>query len=107
MHQTIRIHPDAPPKPAFGATCNGCGVCCMAEPCPVGILVSRRLRGACSALRWRDNRYWCGLLLDPKSVTGLRSARLNRWLSAVARRSISAGSGCDARLEVLPSGGPD
>lgn len=48
----IRLHVDAPPKPAFGAACNGCGVCCTLEPCPIGMIWSRRRHGACSALVW-------------------------------------------------------
>jgi hypothetical protein len=40
--QVIRLHPDAPPKPAAAAPRNGCGVCCAAESWPVGVLVSGR-----------------------------------------------------------------
>ncbi|MDT0138632.1 hypothetical protein [Acidovorax sp. PRC11] len=36
----------------MGQPCNGCGLCCLAEPCPLGMLVSRRRHGACVALRW-------------------------------------------------------
>jgi hypothetical protein len=76
MRQTriIKIHPDAPPKPAVGAPCNGCGVCCLAEPCPLGVILSRRLKGACVALRWDGN-----------------------WL---VKRWIASGTGCDCSLEV-------
>lgn len=91
-HRRIHIHPDAPPKPALGEPCNGCGVCCLAEPCPVGILVSAKLQGACRALAWSDEaaRYHCSLLTRP----GLR------WLRPLLRRWIAAGSGCDASLEL-------
>lgn len=91
MPQVIHIHPDAPPKPPEGQPCNGCGVCCLAEPCPVGMLVSRRRHGACKALVWMntEKRYRCGLLLQPAS--GWRGL-WRRW----AARMISAGSGCDA-----------
>jgi len=41
VREVILIHPEAPAKPPLGAPCNGCGVCCLAEPCPVGVLVSR------------------------------------------------------------------
>jgi len=86
----IEIHPDAPPKPALGAPCNGCGVCCLVEPCPLGALLSRRLRGACVALRWDGGRYVCGVLTSqPRSIRG--------WL---VRRWIAAGAGCDCSLEL-------
>jgi len=90
MHdQVIRIHPDAPAKPRSGAACNGCGVCCLAEPCPLGIVVSRRTRGACAALQWDGLRYRCGLV----ESAGPRLARaLRRW--------IGAGRGCDSSAVV-------
>lgn len=96
MPQVIHIHPEAPAKPPVGTPCNGCGLCCLAEPCPVGMLISRRRHGACAALHWMpdESRYRCGLLLKP--VRG-GAGRLWRWWSA---RLISAGSGCDAWIEV-------
>jgi hypothetical protein len=87
MATVIRIHALAPAKPAIGAACNGCGVCCLSEPCPLGVLVSRRRSGACAALNWDDAvaRYRCGLA-DAKQTL----------LAALARRWIAAGRGCDS-----------
>ncbi|WP_422845358.1 hypothetical protein [Acidovorax sp. M2(2025)] len=92
----------APPKPAEGAPCNGCGLCCLAQPCPLGMLLSRRRTGACAALRWSepDQRYWCGAVSDPADVTGWTRPWAVRALSALARRWIASGVGCDARLDV-------
>jgi hypothetical protein len=103
-HQVIHIHPEAPPKPPEGAPCNGCGVCCLAEPCPVGMLVSRKRHGACDLLRWSaaQGRYVCGLLAD-EAGGGLAGPLWRRLWRAWARRLISAGSGCDASIEVSPS----
>ena len=100
----VWLHPEAPPKPAEGAPCNGCGLCCLAEPCPLGVLVSRRRKGACVALRWSDvdQRYWCGMVADPGGVTGLTRPWAVRAMSALARRWIASGIGCDARLDVEP-----
>ncbi|MDI4632358.1 hypothetical protein J7U46_04795 [Pelomonas sp. V22] len=95
--RVILIHTKAPPKPALGATCNGCGVCCLAEPCPVGMLLSLKRRGACTALRWDDaaGRYACGALLSAP------------WpLKRLMRRWIAAGVGCDAELEASAPGKP-
>lgn len=100
-HQVIHIHPAAPPKPAVGAACNGCGLCCLAEPCPLGQVISRKRSGACDALRWQDDLglYRCGAMVDTERVLGARW----RWAAPVvrrlARRWISAGVGCDATLE--------
>ena len=100
--QLIRIHPDAPPKPAENAACNGCGVCCAAEPCPIGVLVSGRRHGACAALLWSSDAglYRCGLVSAPCTVLPWLPAPLARLLSRLARRWISAASGCDSDLVV-------
>ena len=100
--QIIRIHPAAPPKPAEAAPCNGCGVCCAAEPCPLGALVSGRRSGACVALSWNDaaGLYRCGLVEAPRSVLPRLPATLAPAVSRLARRWISAASGCDSSLVV-------
>ena len=74
QQQIIHIHPQAPPKPAEGQPCNGCGICCLAEPCPVGMLLSRRRHGACQVLQWSDaqQRYRCGMLVAPLQSLGWR-----------------------------------
>ncbi len=97
--QVVHIQPRAPAKPAFGAPCNGCGLCCLSEPCPLGILLSRRRHGACVALRWDEAqaRYLCGALSEPAQVLGAR------WLAPLARRWIAAGIGCDAQLDTPPA----
>jgi hypothetical protein len=90
----IHLHPAAPAKPPVGAACNGCGMCCATEPCPVGMVVSARRRGACRLLRWRDDeaRYVCGA-----------AAHGPAWWRVLMRRWIAAGHGCDAALEA-PAG---
>ncbi|MBY0453763.1 MAG: hypothetical protein K2Q11_02635 [Burkholderiaceae bacterium] len=100
--QTVHWHPDAPVKPPEGAPCNGCGLCCLVEPCPLGMLVSRRRRGVCVALRWSaaQLRYQCAMVSDPGAVTGWTNPWAVSALTALARRSIAAGVGCDAGLEV-------
>jgi hypothetical protein len=100
----VWLHPEAPAKPAEGAPCNGCGLCCLAEPCPLGVVVSRRRKGACVALRWSDaeQRYLCGMVADPGGVTGFTHPWAVRALSALARRWIASGVGCDARLQTQP-----
>ena len=109
-YQPILIHPEAPPKPAMGAPCNGCGVCCLLEPCPLGMLLSRRRHGACVALRWSDahHQYRCGALSVPQDVLsgllprpfkGLAPA-LSKSLGVVAGRWIAVGQGCDSSVEL-------
>lgn len=107
-HQIVHIHPEAPAKPALGDPCNGCGLCCLAEPCPLGQVLSWRRTGACEALRWDavQSRYRCGAITDADVVLGPRwrwaAPLFRRW----AQRWIAAGMGCDATLEASP-GDPD
>jgi len=108
----IEIHPEAPPKPALGQPCNGCGLCCLSEPCPIGVLVSRKRRGRCDALRWcaEERRYVCDMLSTPWRHLGAArpwandaARRRNRLLARLCRRWIAAGIGCDADLEAQPA----
>jgi len=102
VYPVIRLHAAAPDKPAADEPCNGCGVCCASAPCPLGIVASRRLRGACVALLWIEDarRYRCGLIEEPAAhlPPGFRWAA--PLLTRIARRYISAGSGCDCDLIV-------
>ncbi len=82
----IWLHADAPRKPALGQACNGCGVCCAAEPCPVARVFLWQLRGSCQALEWHAEvqQYRCGLLMRPAYY--LPWLRL-RWQNGFARRT--------------------
>lgn len=99
--EIIRLHRAAPPKPAVGAPCNGCGVCCALETCPAARLRFLQAAGPCPALEWMpaENRYRCGLLQRPAHYLGL----LPRFAEASARRLfarwIAAGAGCDCSAE--------
>lgn len=113
-HQVIHIHQNAALQPEPGAPCNGCGLCCLLEPCPLGAILSGRRQGACTALRWDDDShlYRCGALCEPvvvlQRVLPARLQRLTPGLAAGlapvlarwARRWIAPGQGCDSRLDV-------
>jgi hypothetical protein len=66
------------------------------------MVVSRRRHGACVALRWTasESRYRCGMVTGSAEVLGPRWHWLAPWVARLARRWISAGSGCDSTLEV-------
>ena len=98
----IHLHPLAPAKPDPAQACNGCGVCCAAEPCPLGMWLSRRRSGACVALSWNatQQRYLCGALSEPKRWLPWLP---RRWAAALTRRWIAAAKGCDSDLMVDPA----
>ena len=102
MPRTIFLHVQAPAKPPVGQACNGCGVCCADEPCPLGQLASRRRRGRCAALAWDEARslYRCGLLTQPARHLPGPLRGLAPWLTRWARRWIAAGRGCDSEVQV-------
>lgn len=83
----LYIHAQAPVKPLRSAPCNGCGICCLAQPCPLGAVLSRRLTGACKALVWSEDssRYICGAVRRPFT-----------WF---VKRWIGADQGCDCDLQ--------
>jgi hypothetical protein len=99
----------APPKPAVGQPCNGCGLCCLYQPCPLGMVLSGARQGACAALRWdeRTQRYLCGAMVAPHEVlqqAGYRGIRplagmLAPVLRRLAGRWIASGQGCDSTIE--------
>jgi hypothetical protein len=107
----IHIESEAPRKPSVGAPCNGCGVCCLLEPCPLGVLLSGRRSGACAALRWQPSarQYRCGALTEGPLVLRERlpsfaqfALPLMAWLLArLGRRWIAAGVGCDCEVAAL------
>lgn len=102
VQRIIYLEPQAPAKPAVAQPCNGCGVCCALEPCPVGAVLSRRRHGACVALRWvpEDSRYRCGLISAPQQHLPALLTGLAPLVRRLAHRVISAGSGCDCDWDV-------
>lgn len=108
--QHVLIFANAPAKPALGAPCNGCGVCCLMAPCPLGVLLSGYRQGPCRALRWQaeGGLYRCGAITEPQDVL---SERLPQFLQPVtgvvagvlaltAKRWVAAGVGCDCDAEL-------
>jgi hypothetical protein len=106
----IPIFAQAPSKPVLGAPCNGCGVCCLLQPCPLGVLLSGYRHGECQALRWQAHTmlYRCGAITSSREVVSqsvpkwmvwcvpVLSALLGRW----AQRWVAAGVGCDCDVEL-------
>jgi len=97
----IRLHAAAPEKPAVGAPCNGCGVCCSFTPCPLSRWLLQHRHGACPALRWQalEQRYGCGLVICPADFLAWLPQALSGMARLLARRWIAVGVGCDCDAE--------
>jgi hypothetical protein len=89
----IHLHAKAPAKPAEGAPCNGCGICCALETCPAARLRFLQKKGPCPALSWSEEagRYHCGLLMEPRTYLGLLPVSLEPLSRRLFARWIAAG----------------
>jgi hypothetical protein len=101
--QVIELHPLAPDKPDFGVPCNGCGVCCAAEPCPVAFILLFQISGRCRALLWQDDtsRYVCGLVAFPDRYVRVIPESWRERIGRFVATRIAAGKGCDSSAEVV------
>lgn len=97
----IHLQRTAPDKPAEGEACNGCGVCCALETCPVARLRFWRKNGPCPALLWcaDEANYRCGMLLEPQRFVGVLPRVGEQLVGRLMRRWIAAGQGCDCSAE--------
>ena len=97
-------------KPAYGQACNGCGYCCVAQPCSLAVELLKCTVGPCVALESDGVRTYCGLvrrplaylwqasapdrLLPPEDVAPPSQAEAE--LSSRLAASLGLGLGCDA-----------
>ncbi|HLO63008.1 MAG TPA: hypothetical protein VK165_08585 [Azonexus sp.] len=102
MEQIVHLHREAPAKPAVGAACNGCGVCCALETCPAARLRFLQARGPCPALEWspEDLCYRCGLLTHPGRYLAWLPAAAQPLTRRLMHRWIAAGQGCDCAADI-------
>jgi len=98
----IWLRQQAPVKPEAGQACNGCGVCCAAEPCPVAQFFLWQRRGSCRALQWDpgQNLYRCGMLTQPAHYLFWLPKSWQGWFARRMRRWIAAGTACDSDASV-------
>ena len=103
-YQIIEIHRHAPEKPVIGQACNGCGVCCAAEPCPLSLALLWPHQQPCRALEWNENkqRYYCGMVIKPAQYLRFLPDWANRWSIKIAKRWIAADQRCDSDVILIP-----
>jgi hypothetical protein len=84
------------PKPVYGSPCNSCGLCCIAEQCPLSLAVFGE-RPICPALAEpaaEPGALVCGLIVEPERFLDMPRgvARLHGDAFALM---LGAGKGCD------------
>lgn len=84
-----------PRKPPEGAACNGCGLCCAVQLCPLALEFLDAAAAPCPAMEFADGRFWCGLARRPSRYFGV-PAFSNRMLRPMVHEALSIGEGCDA-----------
>lgn len=86
-----------PIKPRFGEACNGCGLCCAAEPGGLALdLMRADPAAACPALEWEAGRFYCGLIRWASRYLDLPHDWADAHLGSVFSEALGAGRGCDA-----------
>lgn len=93
-------------KPPHGQPCNRCGVCCEVSLCPLGAHVFQmpETLGPCPALMGEPGvSTSCGLVVEPEWWAPLLVALYGKdVMSQAASVIVSAGDGCDARINGEP-----
>jgi hypothetical protein len=85
------VRPDAPPKPAYGQPCNGCGLCCSVEVCKIGqAALGEDTQAPCELMLFENGRFWCKLVLA-ENMAGMEP---------IIAQALGAGRGCDSSDEL-------
>lgn len=86
------------PKPAFGSPCNGCGLCCVAELCPVAEIVfpDHGPLGPCPALQWVGPLARCGMMIEPGRYMIGQLSFADGFIGEVIQSLLGSGLGCDS-----------
>lgn len=101
-------------KPQQGAPCNGCGVCCIAQVCELGLALGDPIN--CKALiRNPDLSFTCGLVADPyrfipedelqvwKFIDSRQAGAGESRLKRLQADLLGTGRGCDCDDDVIRS----
>ncbi len=106
-------------KPAHGAACNRCGLCCEVSVCalfaqailgmppaaPTDVALEQLPPGPCPALRrGPTGEASCGLVSNPEHWMPVRAYAVGKQaMSEAARLLIGGGDGCDCRTGGEPN----
>lgn len=90
--------PSVTDKPKYGSPCNGCGLCCIAEQCPISLMAFGE-QLLCPALgTMGDGKgFGCGLIVATSQfIPPTGDERLDALLPGAIAYVLGAGRGCDS-----------
>jgi len=73
-----------PSKPLYTKPCNGCGLCCMSQLCPIGEMMFPGVEAPCPALVFEPGQARCGVVM----------AEAAAGMEPLAAQSLGIGCGC-------------
>jgi len=79
----------------FGEQCTGCGKCCTATPCAIGLALLGDYR-PCRALEYKNGKYYCGLVLHASQYVDLGEyvEWKDEFLAKLFSHMLGIGAGC-------------
>jgi hypothetical protein len=82
-----------PNKPRYGEACNGCGLCCAIQLCPVAEIMFEGASAPCPALKMAPDgsRTYCQLVAIEKEF----------GLAPLVQKVLGIGNGCGMEDEVI------
>jgi hypothetical protein len=88
-------------KPAHGAPCNSCGLCCINALCPVGEAQFGMRPGPCPAIMPQASGHvLCGLMADPARFAPEKVMRHGAAaVSGSVKMLNGSGEGCDCFMD--------
>lgn len=95
LWQLTRSAFNLPEKPLWGSACNRCGLCCLVETCPLGLMFFGDKAGTCPALKLGGGQSHCQLIAQPDAVL---PALIAAEAQEMALIMLGSGMGCDSEL---------
>lgn len=80
------------PWPGEEKPCNGCGLCCAAEPCSIAVEAGADGPGPCPFLTAHDGRWWCALV----------ECEARAGLPPLIADALAIGTACDSDFNHAP-----